>query len=115
MKKRKLLGVWIDPLGREIELEYNCWIGHILPRHPDMAFRIPDVAITIQQPDEIRVEGIDRVYYKSIADQAKNAFVKVTMRMEATGGMGRPFVTSAYPVRIMSQKGWVEWPPTQAS
>lgn len=74
-----------------------------------MALRLEEIGKALEDPDVIRKQGNERLYYRKDPDQLGNEHLKVTVRLHPNPYEADGFVATAYPLRVMEQRGEVEW------
>jgi hypothetical protein len=52
-RRRRVLGRWRDPRGIAVELDAQCWYGHIRRRHPEFGSSFEPIRDTIERPTSI--------------------------------------------------------------
>ena len=87
-----------DECGNEVRLTDER-LGHILRRHPEMAFQMHRVAETLATPDAIRPSRSSpavRLYHRLYADlRGKNRYICLVVKRERT----HDFVLTGYLAR----------------
>lgn len=107
-----------DPAGRLVALTIARWVGHILPRHPELAEQQDAVLSTIEEPDEIRhdIEHRNReCYYRLgvLPDPFRRLYLKVCVEFGSEDAFGRDaiaVVVTTFPVRRPKQGEVIKWP-----
>lgn len=69
-----------DPEGRRVVLRRNTWKTHILPRHPEMKGRLPEIKSTVEKPDDtlpIEKSTTRWLYFKEVNSVSKYVYVYV--------------------------------------
>lgn len=106
MDFENILGQWKDPLERTIVLHLATWKGHILRRHPGMAFLLNKVGETVEKPEFILKQGADRLY---LGEVSVTSYIQVVARLTPGKSEYDGFIKTAFIYDEKDSLGEIEW------
>lgn len=92
----------VDPLGRSVRLTADCYMHHILPRHPELT-DLTQLSETIVRPDSIAIDAVyshRSVYYRRY-QQRPERWLKVVVAGDE--------VVTAHRTRRMKKGEPIQW------